>query len=128
MSARVMPGTESRNGLPDFRDYAYGAGPRKLRPAVGGERQDRARKGQPGVSGRVLAALAGRGGEASTTELRTDLELDGGPPFSPSYLIQVLTRLSRRDPPAVIPAGRESGSGRARRWQLGPGAACGDES
>jgi len=80
------------------------------------------RRQQAALPDRILAALRALGGEASTPELRARVELDGAPPFHPGYFLQVLMRLSQRDPPAVKAAGREeSGSGRPVRWRLEPG-------
>jgi hypothetical protein len=116
----------ARNGLlPDeWRPYVYngtGVDIYAPRPPSGAEKAARARK--PGIPGRVIAALRSLGGEASTPEIWMAMELDGGPEFHSGYLVQVLNRLARRDPPAVSLAGRENfGSGRAARWQLEPGA------
>lgn len=122
MSVRAAGLGSPRNGLTELRWYTYrGTGEDIMAPPpprTAGTRQ----VGQPGIPDRVLTALRSLGGEASTPEIRAALELDGGPPFSPNYLIQVLARLSRRNPPAVTHGGRESsGKGHAARWQLGPG-------
>jgi hypothetical protein len=120
-SVRARPGP-SRNGLPGVGYVYQGTGADRLEPPprwAAGSRRER----QPEVSVRALAALAALGGEASTTEIRTAVELDGGPAFEPQYLITVLGRLARRDPPRVTQCGRErSGRGRTARWRLGPGA------
>lgn len=122
MSVKATGLGSPRNGLPGLADYTYhGTGDDELTPPTrraGAARRER----QPGLPGRVLTALRVLGGEASTTEIRTTVELDGGPAFHPGYLLQALNRLSRREPPAVTAAGREhSGKGRPARWQLGPG-------
>lgn len=84
-------------------------------------RAARRRQG-PSIPERIVSALRSLGGEASTTQIRTALELSGAPPFHGAYLGQALARLSRLDPPAVEPAGREEGGrGRPSRWRLGPG-------
>jgi hypothetical protein len=125
MSVKTAP-AGAVNGMPGFTDYQYGASRRVLRPAIGGERADRTRKGQRALPERITAALRALGGEASMTDLRTALELDGGPAFTVTYLYQALRRLAEREPAMVSPAGRESsGRGRPGRWRLGPGAGGG---
>jgi hypothetical protein len=122
MSVKTAP-AGAVNGMPGFTDYQYGMSRRVLRPAIGGERADRTRKGQRALPERITAALRALGGEASMTDLRTALELDGGPAFTVTYLYQALRRLAEREPAMVTPAGRESsGRGRPGRWRLGPGA------
>jgi hypothetical protein len=122
MSVKTAP-AGAVNGMPGFTDYQYGTSRRALRPATGREQADRTRKGQRVLPGRITAALRALGGEASVTELRTALELDGGPAFTVNYLYQALRRLAEREPAMVSPAGRESsGRGRPGRWRLGPGA------
>lgn len=118
-----MPGTRPRNGLPLGDGYVYRGSGRDEDEA----REARSRRRQQdGLPDRILAALRALGGEASTPEIRARVELDGAPPFHPGYFLQVLMRLSRRDPPAVTAAGREeSGSGRPVRWRLGPGGGDG---
>jgi hypothetical protein len=123
MSVRIVGTGSSRNGIPERTDYVYrGCGVDVLEdrpPRSPAARQE----GHPGLPERVLAALRSLGGDASTPEIRAAVDRDGGPVFSPNYLIQVLGRLSRRDPPAVTHGERErTGRGFAARWQLGPGA------
>jgi hypothetical protein len=45
MSVKTAP-AGAVNGMPGFTDYQYGMSRRVLRPAIGGERADRTRKGQ----------------------------------------------------------------------------------
>jgi hypothetical protein len=114
-----------RNGLPGSGGYVYrGTGIDVLEPPP----QRRVTGSRPGPKAkaprRVLAALRSLGGEAATPEIRRAMEFDGGPPFHPAYVSQVLARLSRRDPPLVTRRGRErDGSSHAARWQLADGAA-----
>jgi hypothetical protein len=115
----------ARNGLlpEEWKPYVYNGTGADIYAPPPSPAEKAARTRKPGIPGRVVAALRSLGGEASTPEIWTAMELDGGPEFHAGYLVQVLNRLARRDPPAVSLAGRENfGSGRAARWQLEPGA------
>ena len=116
MSVRNASRGSRANGRPEGGWYSYrGAG-----GAEAGHGPQAAGSRQPEVSERVLAALRSLGGEASTPEIRTALDFDGGPAFELVYLGRVLSMLARRDPPEVSCRGREQG-GRAARWRLEPG-------
>lgn len=125
MSVRAAGLGSARNGLlpEEWKPYVYrGTGVDVLEVPKPPPARSR-RKGQPRLPERITAALESLGGEASTTQIRVALELDGGPAFTPGYLGLSLGRLARRDPPLVTRAGRECcGVGRPARWHLGPGA------
>lgn len=119
-TVRLLRGTGTRNGLP-LHDYGYRGAARDAAAAP-------ARR-SPGLRpasmpSRVLAALAGLGGEATTTEVRRALE-EGGTVLSASRQVpDALHRLAAMTPPQVTAAGdRRGGWGKAQRWRLGNGAA-----
>ena len=114
MSARAMPGTESRNGLPGFREYTYGASPRKLRPVP--------RRGAPG-SCPEGAAGGFRARPGRTGGPRRESVHDGGYSHGPS---RQLDWRSRRFSPSYLLSGSppprpEEASlghvGRPGKWQ-----------
>lgn len=80
------------------------------------------------MSSRVLEALAGLGGEASTTEVRAALAASGMVLPAPRRVPDALHRLAGMTPPRVTAVGDPVGGwGKAQRWRLAPGskAACG---
>jgi len=112
-----------RNGLPEADLYVYRGCGVDVLEARGSRAGTYRGKRSRWLPDRVLAALEALGGEATGPEIRNRVELDGGAPFLPQYMNQVLSRLARRDPPAVVLAGRDSSAnGRPGRWRLGPGA------
>jgi hypothetical protein len=66
---------------------------------------------------RVLAALAGLGGNASTTQIRAALEASGEP-LDPRRVPDALHRLAAMSPPRVTAAGdRRGGRGKTQTWR-----------
>lgn len=116
---RTMPGTTSPSGMPRGVFYRYGgSGVDELDQPRQGTRRTAARRRAP-LSGAILGALAGLGGEASTTEIRRALQESGYPLTASRQVPDTLHRLARLMPPAVTAVGDPRGGFRkSQRWRL----------